>query len=89
MLTVVPFVDTESGEKRFWFAKIMSIIDAVEAQLMELVPVANTEGVYRAKIASTWRESTVALKPCDADYEAASNSYYLRTPASDIIGLLQ
>ncbi len=89
MLTVVPFVDTESGEKRFWFAKILSVIDAAEAQLMELVSVANAEGVYRANIASTWRESTVALKLCDAGYHSASNSYHLRTPASDIIGLLQ
>lgn len=77
-----------SGEEKWWFAKLLSVTD-VDAQLMELVPIVGTEGVYRANIASTWRETIAALRPCDAEYDAVSNSYQLRTPAADIIGLLQ
>ena len=88
MLAVVPFVDSESGQKTRWFAKLLSVTD-VEAQLMELVPVVGTDSTYRANIASVWREPMTALKPCDAEYDAMSNTYQLRTPSADIIGLLQ
>ena len=55
MLAVVPFVDacrSGSGLPRFHLSSM-----PLGAHLMELVPVANTEGVYQANIAATWRDS--------------------------------
>lgn len=85
MLVVVPF-ESPTGEKCFWFAKVIGVT-SVEAQLVELQKVdGNT---YKANLRSTWAEPLAVLFAADADYDEQSNTYTLHTPEPEILALIE
>lgn len=77
----------------FWFcvftivAQVLSS-DIAEVTLIELVPT-DTSGHYRSNLHSVWCEPITACHFCDANFDESKNVYVLRTPPSDITGLLK
>ena len=59
-----------------------------EVTLIELAP-ADVAGQYRSNIQSVWREPVTACHLCDVDFAEEKNTYLLRSPPSEIAGLLK
>jgi hypothetical protein len=90
-LVVVPYVDSTTQERAFWFAKVLSCTD-MEARLMQLVPAEGESGgiahaLYQANIAGVWCEPVSACHHCDAHYDAEAQVHCLRTPRSAVLAL--
>ncbi len=62
--------------------------DLAEVTLIELAP-SEAAGQYRSDLQSVWREPVTACHFCDADYDEVKNVYFLRTPPTEITGLLK
>lgn len=85
-LVVVPYVDNQTYEPRFWFCKVMSD-DGVEVGLMELSAIKG--GGYRANLQSVWKEPTSAVFHVDAQLNRESGLYELISGHKEIFELLK
>ena len=91
-LVVVPYVDSTTRERGFWFDKVLSCNES-EARLLQLVPVDpvgddDVSTMYQANIASVWCAPTSACHHCDAHYDEEAQIYRLRTRRSAILALV-
>ena len=87
MLVVVPYVDSQTGERASWFAKVLKA-SPVEVTLIEL-KATDEDTVYKADLKSTWAETLSAVHLADAEYDADANVYYLLTPVGEMLELLE
>jgi hypothetical protein len=83
---VVPFIDSDSHIRSFWFAKVMTD-DGTEVSQMELR--AAEGGGYRANLRSVWTEPCSAVFHVDAEWNREANTYLLLSSKEEILALIK
>lgn len=87
---VVPYMDAETKEPSFHFARVVKInLEVGELVLMELKPHPYDPSVYRAHMPSVWTESFGACYHVLYSFDNTTGDYRLLASEDEILALVQ
>ena len=85
---VVPYIDANTKEPSFHFARIVKInIGAGELVLMELKSRTDDPSIYRAQLSSVWTEPFGACYHVLYSFDTTTGDYRLLTSRDEILAL--